>query len=648
MPTGSRRSAVPTTRAVREPDTETTPAETEAAERENIHDFVARVEETLRDRLTAHILTPGRIQAVVDDEYGNRLRRLDEACSTISQGQKLLRQEFEKFREEPCKTELQSLRDELVSIRSYVNGECQKLWRELNKLKGEGPREPSPEREPETVPDEDDPPAHLRKGRGSKATRSRNSRAKGSHSSRRKHRRKERYESETESSDSSDESDDDLNDPDGDEIRVADKECRKVLNVETYRLVDRDAERDLALRTTKVLANLRHLFDGERFDGTDPLTVLPFLEELKATFDDAGLCEGDAKHMIRYFLTGEAARLFKGLSPRDKKSYPRIVKWLLRTYVRESMLQNAREAFLTRAQKSTETELEYSQALSSLAKRCAGMIPAKDLINRFIRGLRPAIRTQVQSRMAKNTSWAVAVAIATDHGNAHREAQKEQESRRDPAFTTFPRRRNPVGKGKVLALRHQMRDDGSEPEELWTPEEDPAIFDARDNTIGAIHRDSSLIPRDDSYASLLTSNSSSSERYYTPRTSFIGRESQERPLADPSKRVMLPPGVPYPAKRPQATQPASRPRTTSAVNALPCLGCGKLGHWLADCLDINPRLKDLALDSLRARKQARKIKFDERRDPSPGRFRAVLPVETEEDDAPAEADEQEQPAEETG
>ena len=158
------------------------------------------------------------------------------------------------------------------------------------------------------------------------------------------------------------------------------------------------------MRTAKVLTNLRHLFEGERFDGSDPLTVLPFLEELKSTFDDAGLSEGDAKHMVRYFLTGEAARLYKSLAPRDRRIYPRIVKWMLRTYVREDMLQKAGEEFLTRMQKQRETELECSKALADLAKRCASMIPARDLTNEFISGLRPAIRTQVQSRMASNTS----------------------------------------------------------------------------------------------------------------------------------------------------------------------------------------------------------------------------------------------------
>ena len=87
--------------------------------------------------------------------------------------------------------------------------------------------------------------------------------------------------------------------------------------------MDREPERDLRLRTAKVLGHLKYLYEGDRFDGSDPITVLHFLDELKTAFDEAGLCEGDAKHMVRYFLDGEAARLFKGLTSREKEDVPK-------------------------------------------------------------------------------------------------------------------------------------------------------------------------------------------------------------------------------------------------------------------------------------------------------------------------------------
>ena len=627
---------------------EITPSEVEEG-RQSVREYFAKVEENVLQRLTDLVMKPDRIRNIAEDALSDTVLRIDNSLRQLTQSHNDLRGELEEFRREPCKAELRLSGNEITEVRERVNGEFEKIWSAIKALKGSKPRAKKDDDEPISVrgSDEEDeePPSRRGKGRGSHDARSKRSRAKKSRHSKhtRRSRRGEDYEDD--SSSESDESDNELNDPDGDEIRVADRDCRKVLNVETYRLVDRDPERDLALRTTKVLANLRHLFDGERFDGSDPLNVLPFLEELRTTFDDAGLSEGDAKHMVRYFLTGEAARLFKGLSPRDKRSYPRIVKWLLRTYVRESMLQNAREEFLTRAQKQTETELEYSQALSNLAKRCAGMIPARDLTNRFVRGLRPAIRTQVQSRVARNTSWAVAVAIATEHGNAHREAQKEQSAARDPNFVAHPRRRVPTGKGRAFTIRQPTADDSSDIDELGTREEDLSIFDARDaNTIGAIRPGPFGGSRDSSYASLPTSVGSSGERYYTPRSSFIGRDVRERYNGNDGTKVILPPGTPFPVKqsaKPLQTKP-------SAPNAYPCLGCGKTGHWLSECPNVNTRLKDLALEALRARKRARQIKFDERRDPSPGRFRSVLQVgEKEGRDAPAPAEERDTTVEET-
>ena len=56
---------------------------------------------------------------------------------------------------------------------------------------------------------------------------------------------------------------------------------------------------------------------------------------------------------------------------------------------------------------------------------------------------------------------------------------------------------------------------------------------------------------------------------------------------------MLPPGVPYPA--------GTRPKGP----ARPCIGCGRTGHWIANCPSTNPQVKEMVLEALRARKAAR-------------------------------------------
>ena len=76
-------------------------------------------------------------------------------------------------------------------------------------------------------------------------------------------------------------------------------------------MIASDREKEVALRTRGSLAGLRKFSDGDKFDGSDLLTVFPFFESLRKYLDDADLREGDVKHIISYLFTGEAARLFK-------------------------------------------------------------------------------------------------------------------------------------------------------------------------------------------------------------------------------------------------------------------------------------------------------------------------------------------------
>ena len=595
--------------------------------RDSVRQYFAEVEEEMIRRINSTVLAPERITAIVEQKYSDKFARIDLINRKMAESLAALRQEFRAFAEEPCKGELQSVKDEIAALRDFTGREFQQLWDTIASVR----KDPTPEKEerfePEEVrlSDEEVQSTDSHKGQGPRKMRSSRSRARStSQSSRRRRKRRPSYGSDDDrSSSSTDESETELSEPERDDIRVADKGCRKILSVDRYRLLDREPEKDLRLRTAKVLAHLKHLYEGDRFDGSDPITVLHFLEELKTAFDDAGLCEGDAKHMVRYFLDGEAARLFKGLTSHEKKTYPRIVKWLLRTYVRESMLLDAREKFLTRSQKPTETELEYSKALSDLSMRCAGLISERDLINRFVRGLVPAIRTHVQDRVKRNTSWAIAVALATDHGSAHREAQKEGKPQRDPTFDPYPRKRYASGKGKVFAMRPQADDnDTSSSEDWWARNQEPTVFagPAR-KTVGAIQFGSAPDRRDESFASLATSATSSEDRFYTPRTSFVGSADKRPSTPSVGQKVMLPPGVPFPPRR--------QPQGGAITDTLPCLGCGQLGHWLINCPRVNPKLKELALESLRMRKQARKLSFTDSRSHSPAREPAMIVASNE-------------------
>ena len=537
--------------------------------------------------------TRERIEEVVTACINSPLRTVESELRQLSELNAVVRSQLEACDPASMKQELQSLKKELAELRTSTQAEFTLLWRHISKL------EEAPAGDTQPGADEGAEVPRRRAGSQDKHSSRRRSASKKKATSSRAHTRRKSKRSGYESDTSADSPlSSDAEDSDIDDIEVADKSCRKVMQVETYRLQDRNPYRNPRMKVTKTLAELRHLFDGEMFDGSDPLSLLHFLEDLKQTFDDAALAEGDAKHMVRYFLTGEAAKLYKGLSPNERGSYQRILRWLLRTYIREGMIQNAREKFLTRTQGSSETELEYSKVLSGLAHRCGGLIPETELTNRFIRGLQPAIRTHVQSKLSGVQSWAIAVATASEYGDAHREEIAARTKPKAPRYIPVPPRRSIAGNSRKALLTQQL-DGKPEPEEESEVDlqDLEGLVELQDNgpvgdPVGAIHWGASSLARSPSLGSYASSSGSSETVYRTPTLTRSPSEHSPVPAA-PRRRVMLPPGVPYPA--------GSRPK----VPAKPCIGCGQLGHWIAHCPHTNAQVKEMVLEALRARKLTR-------------------------------------------
>ena len=537
--------------------------------------------------------TRERIVEIVMACIDSPLQRVESELHQLSELNAVLKSQLEACNPSSLKEEVQSLKKELAELRTSAQVEYNLLWKHISKLE-EAP-------EVTTLPGADEGTEVPRQRAGSRdkrSSRQRSASKKKETSSRAHARRKSKrsgYESDT-SADSPLSSD--AEESDLDDIEVADESCRKVMQVETYRLQDRNPIRNPRMKVTKALSELRHLFDGEMFDGSDPLSLLHFLEDLKQTFDDAQLAEGDAKHMVRYFLTGEAAKLYKSLSTNERGSYSRILRWLLRTYIREGMIQNAREKFLTRAQGSSETELDYSKILSNLAHRCGGLIPETELTNRFIRGLQPAIRTHVQSKLSGVQSWAIAVATASEYGDAHREEIAARTKPKTTRYLTVQPRRSVTGTNHKALLTHQL--DGKPEPELESEvdlEDLEALQDLQDNEqtgdpVGAIHWGASQLARSPSLGSYASSGGSTETVYRTPTLSRSPSEHSPA-RAPPRRKVMLPPSVPYPAR--------SRP----IGPAKPCIGCGQVGHWIAHCPTTNAQVKEMVLEALRARKLSR-------------------------------------------
>jgi hypothetical protein len=69
-----------------------------------------------------------------------------------------------------------------------------------------------------------------------------------------------------------------------------------------------------------------HIADDQKFCGTDPVSIIRFLEELKEDCDHTGISEGAALHLFQYFMFDPAKkslRLFlrSNINDRDHYSY---------------------------------------------------------------------------------------------------------------------------------------------------------------------------------------------------------------------------------------------------------------------------------------------------------------------------------------
>ena len=250
---------------------------------ETIREYSATVEEQAIQKITSLVMKPDRIQMIADDALSDTVLHIDNFLRQLKEGQDGLRADLDAFTREPCKIELRNIKDELAVMRDKVNGEFQRLWSAINALQGK-PRAIKDIEPMEVREDGDerrDSSSRRKKGSGSRGARSRKGRASRSSFSRRKRRDDRPYESDRGSS-SSEESDAGESEPEGDDIRVGDRDCRRILSVDRYRLEDREPERDPRLRIAKVLAHLRHLYEGDRFDRSDPLTVLPFSRRVES------------------------------------------------------------------------------------------------------------------------------------------------------------------------------------------------------------------------------------------------------------------------------------------------------------------------------------------------------------------------------
>ena len=118
-----------------------------------------------------------------------------------------------------------------------------------------------------------------------------------------------------------------------------------------------------------------------RFDGTDPIQLLPFLKNIWITFNSQHLTEVVAVRVLAHFLERDAERLYTSFTMRglcagqlhDDLTWLGLVNQFLNRYLNDDVLGEAYDAVATARQQSHETESTFADRLESAAFRCTAV-----------------------------------------------------------------------------------------------------------------------------------------------------------------------------------------------------------------------------------------------------------------------------------
>ena len=169
------------------------------------------------------------------------------------------------------------------------------------------------------------------------------------------------------------------------------------------------------------------------FDGTDPIQLLPFLKDIRITFNSQHLTEGVAVRVLAHFLERDGERLYTSYTMRglragqlhDEVSGLGLVNQFLKHYLTEDVLGEAYDAVATARQQSHETESTFADRLETAAFRCTEVFSEQSLAHYFVRGVAPATRAAVSETIQQLPSrqkidLPTIRRIATAEGTTHR------------------------------------------------------------------------------------------------------------------------------------------------------------------------------------------------------------------------------------
>lgn len=136
---------------------------------------------------------------------------------------------------------------------------------------------------------------------------------------------------------------------------------------------------------------IRHNF--KFFDGSKPIAVLEFLANINQQFDENAITEGLAILLLPRLLEGEAKDTFLAYADTGicglggASTYPEAVQYLLRTFTKDSYIEEAVEELEALKQSPNETEAEFGgKRLRKQAHKCGNVFIDHTLRPRNSRG----------------------------------------------------------------------------------------------------------------------------------------------------------------------------------------------------------------------------------------------------------------------
>ena len=251
------------------------------------------------------------------------------------------------------------------------------------------------------------------------------------------------------------------------ETKTRSVSLRVALSYRTYRLNNRSQKFSNALSRdlSKISKRMKtHIPDDQRFDRSDPVSIIKFLEDFKEACDHNGVSEGAAMHLFQYFLMDTAKKSlqlhFRSTMSASSHSYCGAIHSLLTTYAAEEEVSGECRKIFLMQQKSGENEREFGIRIQAQAGRLGQAFTEDNLITAYLNGVPENVRTYVSSTAPTATTFAQ-IQIAAY--NAGRTLKLKQPMHQSIPISLPPVRRQPRTNGPLYTIEAKQADTTTAP-----------------------------------------------------------------------------------------------------------------------------------------------------------------------------------------